>query len=115
MGYLLALLVSLGTTLGNEQLTKKTTVTFSESRTPASGSASTSSPGPGIALLTPTFSFDFFFDAAGRDKGGIFFDEFDRSELLCDQPCAIQRLTRSDKHTWSRFVSYHHLLAEVRV
>ena len=81
MGYLLALIVSLRD-FELKELTKKTTVTFSESSTPASGSASTSSPGPGMARFTPTFSFDFFLDAEGRDRGGIFFDEFDRSELL---------------------------------
>lgn len=59
-------------------------MTFSESTTPASGSASTSSPGPGTARFTPRFSVDFFFAAVeGRDRGGIFLDEFDRIELYC--------------------------------
>lgn len=70
--------------------TRKTTVTFSSSRTPASGSASTSSPGPGIARLTPRgcspVPIAAFFlapagEAEGSERGGIFLDELDRMEL----------------------------------
>lgn len=89
MGNLLALKRSVSHTIGMQarrgfhvQLTKNTTVTFSESFTPASGSASTSSPGPGMARLTPKFSVDFFLAAVdGSESGGIFLDDEDRIEL----------------------------------
>jgi hypothetical protein len=42
--------------------------------------------------LTPTASFDFFLLADGRERGGIFLDEFDRRELLGDQPRYAGRL-----------------------
>jgi hypothetical protein len=60
-----------------------TTVTFSESTTPASGSDSISSPGPGMARENADKSKAFSFDDSLPDGLGFFdaLDEFDLIEL----------------------------------
>lgn len=70
----------MGATTCAPALTRKTTVTFSDSTTPESGSPSISSPGPGIARLSAersnTFSLDADFLIAG------FLDALDDSDRI---------------------------------